>query len=114
MLRRTAKRLSDERPHPVIDAAHAPPADDQYGLFGKLNGSLAILRVIDPKWMLNRLVSLGRDGYVGAWGFWSFMYAMWWVVPMGAKWGDGKPPRKVDWNKEEAGRLPKGFVQTTL
>lgn len=77
-------------------------------------GSLAILRVVDPKWILNRLVSLGRDGYVGAWAFYGFMYTMWWVVPMGAKWGDGKPPRKVDWNKEEAGRLPKHFQMTTL
>lgn len=114
MLRRTAiRRSGEERPHPLFNC-QGPDVNETYGLFGKLNGSLAILRVIDPKWILNRLVNLGRDGYVGFWVFAPFLWSIYWVVPQKALWGDGKPPRKVDWNKEEAGRLPKGFTPTSI
>lgn len=116
MLRRTRTRLAgDERPYPVMDPKKDPGAAQQYGLLGtQLNGSLAIFRMIDPKWILNRFVSLGRDGYISAWTFNAFLWTMYWYIPMNAAWGDKTPPRKVDWNKGEAGRLPKGFVPTPL
>ncbi len=115
MLRRSRVRLAgDEKPIPVMDPKKDPGANQQYGLLAiQLNGSLSIFRLIDPKWILNRFVSLGRDGYVSAWTLNAFFWTMYWYIPMGALWGDKKPPRKVDWNKGEAGRLPKGFLPTT-
>lgn len=115
MIRRTCPRLHDERPVPIMDPKKDPGDSEQYGLLGmQLNGSMAIFRVIDPKWILNRFVSLGRDGYVSAWTLNAFFWTVYWYVPMNAAWGDKKPPRKVDWNKGEAGRLPKGFVMTAV
>jgi hypothetical protein len=116
MLRRTQpRRAGGEAIVPVMDPAKDPGADVQIGLLGKeLNGSLAMFRLVDPKWILNRMVSLGRDGYVAAYTFMAFLHTVYWTIPMGAAWGDGKPPRQVDWNQGTAGALPKGFQMTTL
>ncbi len=116
MLRRTQKRLAGgDKPVVIMDPAKDPGADPQIGLLGQpLQGSFAIFRLVDPKWILNRLVSLGRDGYIAGWTLISFLYTMWWIVPNKAVWGDGNPPRKVDWNKGNAGHLPKGFQMTQL
>jgi hypothetical protein len=116
-VRRTKPRLSggDGAPHPQFGPDHhAPPADETWGIFCQLNGKLAIFRVIDPKWILNRLVNCGRDGYVGANGFYPFLWFMWWKLPQMAMWGDKKPPRKVDWNKSQAVKLPAGFDMTLI
>ena len=116
MLRRSNPRLAGgEKIEPVMDPKKDPGAEDQIGLLGMpLQGSLAIFRLIDPKWILNRLVSLGRDGYISGWTLTAFLYTMWWIVPNYAVWGDRNPPRKVDWNQGNAGALPKGFQMTTL
>jgi hypothetical protein len=112
MLRRTAKRLSD-RPEPIMDAAKAPSADGVQGFFFMpLDGGMAALRIIDVKWMLNRAVDLGRDGYIAAWCLYPFLWAMWWYVPQKAMWGDNAIPRKVDWNAAQTGKLPAGFEMT--
>jgi hypothetical protein len=115
MLRRTQRRLAGDHVVPVMDPKKDPGAEIQIGLLGyPLQGSLAMFRLIDPKWILNRLVSLGRDGYIAGWTLWSFLWTMYWYVPQTALWGDGKPPRKVDWNAGKAGALPKDFKMTQL
>ena len=116
MLRRTRPRLAgDEKVIPLMDPKKDPGAAVQIGLLGKeLTGSLSIFRVIDPKWILNRMVSLGRDGYIASWTFNSFLWCMYWYLPNSAVWGDKTPPRKVDWNRGKAGKLPKDFQMTQL
>ena len=115
MIRRTRVRLSDERPVPIMDASKAPPTDGVLGFFFvPLDGSMALLRCIDIKWILNRAVDLNRDGYVAAAAFYPFMWFMWWYLPQKALWGDNSIPRKVDWSKQEAGHLPAGFKMTEL
>ena len=116
MLRRTERRLAGgERIEPIMDPKKDPGAEDQIGIIGRpLKGSLAIFRVVDPKWILNRLVSLGRDAYIAGWTFTAFLFNMWWTLPQYALWGDANPPRKVDWNRGKAGALPKGFQMTQL
>jgi hypothetical protein len=116
MLRRTARRLAgDEKVIPLMDPKKDPGADIQIGLFGRpLQGSLAIFRLVDPKWILNRLVSLGRDGYIAAYTLMTFLWTMYWYIPQSALWSDKTPPRKVDWNRGKAGALPKGFEMTKI
>lgn len=117
MLRRSPKRLGGggDVPMPITDAAKCPPADEQTGLFfQKNNGSLAMLRLIDPRWILNRFVSLGRDGYVAGSVLYAVLWTVYWYIPNAALFGDKQPPRKVDWNAEKSGNLPKGFQMTQL
>lgn len=114
MLRRTVPRLSgDAAPHPLFNC-QGPDVNATEGIFCTLNGSMSIFRLIDPKWILNRLVNLGRDGYVGAFAFYPMLWTLYWKVPQIALWSDGKPPRKVDWNAGQAGNLPAGFVPTPV
>jgi hypothetical protein len=114
MFRSTAiRRSGGDLPH-IVTAEEAPAADTVSGMFGKLNGPFAILRFVDIKWVMNRLVSLGREGYIAS----PVLYGMVWFVFYKLQdivlWSDAKPPRSVDWNRAVAGSLPADFQKTTL
>eukprot|EP00758_Cryptobia_borreli_P013344 Tbor_TRINITY_DN5825_c1_g3::TRINITY_DN5825_c1_g3_i1::g.6675::m.6675 len=114
LFRRTPTNLSGGGLPHIVTAEEAPAADTVLGMFGKLNGPFASLRVIDIKWIMNRLVSLGREGYISS----PVLYGMVWFVLYKLQdivlWSDAKPPRKVDWNKEVAGKLPDKFEKTPV
>lgn len=100
-------------PH-VMTAEEAPCATETMGFFCKLNGPLAMLRPLDIKWILNRFVDLGRDGYIASPVLYLMMWGAVWKGQSVLLWGDAAPPRNVDWNNGTAGSLPKDFVKTEL
>jgi len=119
MLRRTPMALGGgEAPMPYVAydcGAHshcpsyldAPKADDCVGIIPGVpySGALAPLRFIDPIWWASRFTDLGRDGFMAGPLFWLFLWTMWWYLPQQMVWGDGKPPKSVDWNKGGTGYL---------
>lgn len=73
-----------------------------------------ILRFFDIKWMMNRAVDLGREYYISAPTLYFFLWMFCWNGFSILRYGDGKPPRQVDWNSEETGYLPPNFPQTKV
>lgn len=91
-----------------------PPSSGTRGFFGPLNGPLAPFRVIDIKWMMNRAVELHREHYIATPTMYLFLWMFCWQGMVMFIYGDGAPPRQVDWNTEEAGFLPQGFEKTPV
>ncbi|EPY30263.1 hypothetical protein STCU_00355 [Strigomonas culicis] len=113
LFRRTRVRLSGDLYHPP-KLEDVPPTSGTKGFFGHYNGPLEVLRLVDIKWMMNRSVELGREHYIAAPTMYMFLFYFCWKGFVNLRYGDGKPPRKVDWNTEESGFLPKGFKQTEV
>lgn len=122
MLRRTSQSLFQKtRPnmaggglyHPLA-LEEVPAADTTKGFFCKLNGPLSILRIVDIKWMMNRAVGLHREHYIASPLMYFCIWQFVWGLPQKFIWGDGQPPRSVDWNTGKAGHLPEGFVPTVV
>ena len=117
-MRATAPRLAGGgRPNCIYLENHhlAPPASTCMGFFFKpYNGSMVIFRMLDFKWVMNRLVQLGRDGYIAAVTFHFMLWCLWWKGSQALLWADGAPPRHVTWNNDKTGYLPKGFTPTEL
>jgi hypothetical protein len=116
LFRATPIRKAGAKPHPYMgDAAGAPAADEVTGILGKpWVGEQKMLRAIDFVWIHNRVSQLGREYYIAILFFWPATYSLFWTVPNKMMWGDKTPPRNVDWNKKESGRLPEGFVKTVV
>ena len=97
--------------HPIDDPAKMPSADEATGIFYKpYNGPLKPLRLIDPRWILNRMELMKRDGLMGIFLWYLIFSNFLWFQPQKALWSDGAPPRRVDWNPRVAGALPKDFT----
>lgn len=99
--------------HPIMDPAKFVSADTAVGiLYQPYNGPLKLFRLIDFRWWLNRAELINKDSMFGLpiflWCWWTFL----WNAPQKALWGDGVPPRTVDWNKGTAGNLPEGYQGT--
>lgn len=110
--RRTLTRFSGGDLYHPPKLEDIPAASTTKGFFGSLNGPLKVARVLDVKWMMNRAVELGREYYIAAPTFYFFL---WWFCYKGfctLMYSDGKPPRTVDWNTNEAGYLPRDFTPT--
>ncbi len=115
MLRRTPVNRAGAKMDPIMNPAECPPADEVTGAFGKQwNGEQKMLRIFDLLWLHNRVSQLHREFYIACCFFWPATWYLFWGMPNSMKWGDGAPPRTVDWNAKEAGRLPAGFKQTEL
>ncbi|AIN99221.1 hypothetical protein LPMP_261080 [Leishmania panamensis] len=114
LFRRTPARLSGGELYHPPKLEDIPPSSATKGFFGAYNGGLTVLRFVDIKWMMNRAVELGREYYISAPTLYLFLWMFCWKGFVIMRYGDGKPPRRVDWNTEEAGYLPKGFEQTKV
>eukprot|EP00796_Vickermania_ingenoplastis_P010524 gene10524-7310_t len=110
--RRTATRLSGGELYHPPKLEEIPHSSTTKGFAGAYNGSLQFLRLLDIKWMMNRAVDMGREYYIAAPTFYCFLYWFCYKGFVTLTYSDGKPPRQVDWNTNEAGHLPEGFVPT--
>ena len=114
LFRRTPVRLSGGDLYHPPKLADIPASTGTKGFFGAYNCPLMGCRLIDIKWMMNRAVELGRDYYISAPTLYLFLWMFCWEGFVIARYSDGKPPRSVDWNTEEAGYLPHGSVPTKV
>ena len=123
MLRRSTNRLFLRRTEakksevifPITDPKKMPSADEATGLlYRPYLGGMKLLRVVDPRWILNRMEMMKRDGLMGMTVWYAIFTNFLWFQPQKALWGDGAPPRKVDWNVGTAGELPAGFNCTKV
>ncbi|KAK7201230.1 hypothetical protein NESM_000184600 [Novymonas esmeraldas] len=114
LLRRTPVRLSGGDLYHPPKLEDIPASSTTKGFFGAYNGGLIVARFVDIKWMMNRAVELGREYYISAPTLYLFLWMFCWKGFVIMRYGDGKPPRKVDWNSEETGYLPQGFEPTKV
>lgn len=87
------------------------------GFFGHVyNEEMVFLRFVDPMWICQRIVHLGRDNIIGAAFFLSIVHQLFWSSRLFVQWGDkpGKFPPQLIWNEDKAGYLPEGFQKTQL
>ncbi|KNH09601.1 hypothetical protein XU18_0286 [Perkinsela sp. CCAP 1560/4] len=90
----------------AYDASEAPSADTTWGLFRvPYTGAFKYLRLIDPFWAGSRMLQLNRSQNLGNWFIWWMHYMVYWWVPWTLLYGDGAPPRDVDWNDEKTGYI---------
>lgn len=114
LFRRTPARLSGGSLYvpPKLDAI--PPSSGTTGFFGAYNDGSAIFRFFDIKWMMTRCVELGREHYIATPCLFAFLWFYCWKGFQTLVYKDGKPPRTVDWNTEETGKLPHNFQPTVV
>lgn len=114
LFRRTSPRLSGGELYHPPKLEEIPSSRGTRGFFGSYNDAAKLFRFIDVKWMMNRSVELGREHYIAAPTLSMFLWYYCWKGIQLILYKDGKPPRTVDWNTEEAGYLPKGFEPTKV
>ena len=83
-----------------------------------------LIRFFDFFFILNRLFSLGREGYIATPGLYCVFYFALRGCFFVILWRDGSAPRFVDWNKnydtakpnkfDNVSNLPEGFVPTIV
>ena len=81
---------------------------------GSYDGDRVIFRLLDPKWFLNRMTGLYREGSLASPVFAFFMIQMFYGNVMRLTYYDGSPPRHVDWNAKKDGHLPANFKKTVV
>lgn len=62
--------------------------------------------------MMNRAVAMRREYLIATPTLFTFIWMFTWKGAVIYFWGDRAPPRRMDWNTEETGRLPLGFKPT--
>ncbi|CCW64148.1 unnamed protein product [Phytomonas sp. EM1] len=114
LFRRTSIRLSGGELYHPKKLEELPLPNTTKGFFSTYNGKLQIFRFLDIKWLMNRSVQLEREYYIAAPTFFFFLWMFSWKGFQIVKYGDGAPPRCVDWNTKETGYLPEGFTPTKV